>query len=51
MHLKEKEEVISFNKGDVILINMNECYAFDGCFEAAVPCTPAWTSDQHKYID
>lgn len=40
-----------FNQGDVLLINKNEYYAFDGDFEAAVPCTPAWTSEQHKYID
>ena len=24
---------------------VNEYYAFDGNFEAAVSCTPAWTSD------
>jgi len=40
-----------FFQGDVIIIDKNECYAFDGDFEAAVPCTPAWTSDQHKYVD
>ncbi len=50
MYLKSKEE-ISFEKGDVILIDKQECYAFNGYFEAAVPCTPAWTSEQHKYVD
>lgn len=49
--LKENKETIDFKKGDVILINQNECYAFEGNFTAAVPCTPAWTSEQHKYVD
>ena len=40
-----------FYKGDVIVIEKNESYAFDGEFEAAVSCTPAWTSDQHKYVE
>ena len=51
MYIKDSDEKINFNQGDVILINKNECYAFDGNFEAAVPCTPAWTSEQHKYVD
>ena len=50
IYLKENTEKQSFKKGDVILLNKNECYAFEGDFEAAVPCTPAWTSEQHKYI-
>lgn len=50
MYMKDNE-AIEFNQGDVILIDKNECYAFDGNFEAAVPCTPAWTSEQHKYVD
>lgn len=49
--LKEKGETISFEKGDVLFIDKGECYAFEGNFEAAVPCTPAWTSNQHKYVD
>lgn len=49
--LKERKEKISFKQGDVIVLEKNECYAFDGDFEAAVPCTPAWTSEQHKYIE
>lgn len=49
--MKENNEMIEFNQGDVILIDKNEYYAFEGNFEAAVPCTPAWYSEQHKYID
>ena len=51
LHSKDSNEQIEFNQGDVIVIDKNECYAFDGNFEAAVPCTPAWTSQQHKYVD
>jgi len=51
LYMKNSDKSIDFNQGDVILINKNECYAFDGSFEAAVPCTPAWTSEQHKYVD
>lgn len=51
MYLKNSEEEIHFVQGDVLLLDKNECYAFEGNFEAAVPCTPAWTSEQHKYID
>lgn len=51
VYLKDNNEKINFNQGDVIIIDKNECYAFEGDFEAATPCTPAWTSEQHKYID
>lgn len=51
LYMKDNGEKKEFNQGDVIIINKNECYAFDGHFEAAVPCTPAWNSEQHKYID
>lgn len=51
MYIKDNNEKIEFSQGDVIIIDKNESYAFDGDFEAAVPCTPAWYSEQHKYID
>ena len=51
LEVKGKEEKIKFKSGDVILLDKNECYAFEGEFEACVPCTPAWTSEQHKYVD
>ena len=51
MYMKDSEEKIDFKQGDVIVINKNEYYAFNGNFEAATPCTPAWTSEQHKYVD
>lgn len=51
IYKKDSDITFDFKKGDVIVIDKNEYYAFEGCFEAAVPCTPAWTSEQHKYID
>lgn len=51
LYLKGNAEETYFETGDVLLLDKNECYAFEGNFEAAVPCTPAWTSEQHKYID
>lgn len=51
LYLKDKNEKISFSKEDIILLDKNECYAFDGCFSAAVSCTPAWTSEQHEYVE
>lgn len=51
LYKKDSEDVIKFNQGDVIIIDKNECYAFSGNFEAGVPCTPAWTSEQHEYVD
>lgn len=50
LYSKEKKEEFEFTQGDVIVIEKNEYYAFNGEFEAAVPCTPAWTKEQHKYI-
>lgn len=51
LYLKESSQEVKFNQGDVIVIDKKEYYAFDGNFEAVCPCTPAWTSEQHKYID
>lgn len=51
LYKKDSNEEISFQEGDVIFIDKGELYVFDGNFEAAVPCTPAWTSEQHDYVD
>jgi len=49
LFLKNKEP-IKFHEKDVLVIDQNECYAFDGNFEAAVSCIPAWDCNQQKYI-
>ncbi len=51
LYKKNSNEKIEFQEGDVLFIDKGELYAFDGNFEAAVPCTPAWTSEQHDYVD
>lgn len=50
LYSREEKEDFKFKQGDVLFIDKGEYYAFDGDFEAAVPCTPAWNSEQHKYI-
>jgi mannose-6-phosphate isomerase-like protein (cupin superfamily) len=37
-------------EGDLLLINPLEEYYWEGTMELFVPCTPAWTTDQHKII-
>jgi hypothetical protein len=51
MYKMDSDEVYDFNKGDLLFIGKNEYYAFDGDFEAAVPCTPAWYPEQHIYTE
>lgn len=50
LEIKNGEEK-EFKKGDLLIIEQGERYRFSGTFEAAVPCTPAWTEEQHKYVD
>lgn len=49
--LNKKDEVITFNKGDVILIDKGEIYYWDANCNIAMPCTPAWYPEQHKIIE
>lgn len=51
LYLQKENQKIDFKEGDCILIDKNECYAFQGVFTASVSCTPAWTSEQHEYIE
>ena len=41
-----KEEIIS--EGDLIIIEAKEKFYWEGNMTLFMPCTPAWTSDQHK---
>jgi mannose-6-phosphate isomerase-like protein (cupin superfamily) len=52
------EGVIVFGKkrvkiaeGDLILINPMEAYHWEGNLEMFMPCSPAWTPEQHKILD
>lgn len=51
LYMQEDNSITEFSHGDVLVIDKGEYYAFDGNFEAAVPCTPSWTSEQHKYTE
>ncbi len=48
--LNKKEEIIQFEKGDVILIEKGEKYYWDANCRIVMPCTPAWYPEQHKFI-
>lgn len=48
--LNKREEVVEFEKGDVILIDKGEVYYWDAHCTIAMPCTPAWYPEQHKLI-
>lgn len=49
--LNKKDEVIEFNKGDVILIDKGEMYYWDAECTICMPCTPAWNKEQYKLIE
>ena len=39
------------SKGDVVLIDKGEKYFWNGNMEMVMPCTPAWTHQQHSIVD
>lgn len=49
--LYKKEEEISFEKGDVILIDRKEMYYWESFCTIAMACTPAWYPEQHQLIE
>lgn len=51
LSMKDMSSEIKFSKGDVIVIHRGEFYSFEGNFEASVSCTPAWTAEQHQYVE
>lgn len=48
---KKDEDSINFNKGDIIFINKNDVYYWNGNFKIAIVCTPAWRKEQCKIYD
>jgi len=44
-------KIYKLKAGDQILIEPNEKYYWQGNMEFVVPCTPAWSSDQHIILD
>lgn len=48
--LNKRDDVVSFEKGDVILIDKGEVYFWNANCKIVMPCTPAWYPEQHKMI-
>lgn len=49
--INKKEEKIQFNQGDVILIDKEEVYYWDGNCKIIMICTPAWYKEQCKLLE
>ena len=41
----------NFKEGDVVLIEPNELFFWDGDFSAVIACSPAFTIEQHELIE
>ncbi len=41
---------ININRGDVILIEAGEKFYWEGNLTMFMPCTPAWTAKQHRFV-
>ncbi|MEK7513472.1 MAG: cupin domain-containing protein [Patescibacteria group bacterium] len=42
---------VAFSEGDLILIDKNEKYYWQGNFEIFAPCVPAWYPEQHQEVE
>ena len=49
--LNKRDETISFEEGDVLLIDKEELYYWDGNCKIIMVCTPAWYKEQCKLYD
>ena len=49
--LNKKAEKLNFESGDVILIDKEEVYYWEGNCKIVMVCTPAWYKEQCKLID
>ena len=48
---KRDDKDFGFEKGDIIFINKNDIYYWEGSFKLAIICTPAWNKEQCKLFD
>jgi len=46
-----ENQEINLSEGDLLLIEPEEKYFWDGDLTMFVPCTPAWYPEQHKEVD
>ncbi|MCI9063761.1 MAG: cupin domain-containing protein [Clostridia bacterium] len=49
--LNKKDEITHFESGDVILIEKEEIYYWQGKCKVMMVCTPAWYKEQCKLLD
>lgn len=42
---------IGLNEGDLVLVEPEEKYFWEGNLTMFVPCTPAWYPEQHKEVE
>ena len=45
-----EDKKIKINRGDVILIETGEKFYWEGNLTMFMPCTPAWTAKQHRFV-
>ncbi len=44
-------DIFQLNNGDVVLIEPNEKYFWNGNAELIIVCHPAWNKEQHNFIN
>jgi len=49
--INKQNETLSFKKGDVILIEKEEIYFWNGNCKIIMICTPAWYKEQCELLD
>ena len=50
-NISKKDQKITFKKGDIIFIDKNEIYYWNGECKIIMVCTPAWYKEQCKLYD
>lgn len=43
--------IYNLKKDDVVLIDINEKYYWEGEMRLGIPCTPAWYPEQHEDVE
>ncbi|MCL2037932.1 cupin domain-containing protein [Candidatus Saccharibacteria bacterium] len=49
--VKKGGEILEFEAGDMVFLDKNESYYFNGQCEMAVICAPKWAEEQHKEVE
>lgn len=46
-----EDSEIQLNEGDLVLIEPGERFFWEGIMILFIPCTPAWSLEQHKQVE